>query len=260
MTWLSIVLVGVGLADLVRASESRRSRMAAHVVAPVTVAATAALSGVHAWPDVIALLLALLGVAGWIELSARTQAHGRHALRSLGVLVATLAGLLAFSGAASDADGPLGRWLAWADLPGTGTPDPARVLLLVGLVLFDIATANVIVRLVLLAIGALRPDQVTAPKTPQPADRLKGGRLLGPMERLVILGLGLAGEFGAAGLVIAAKGLLRFPELQAAGRAVNTGDPARPAGHGIDDVTEYFLVGSFVSWLLALVSLGVAVL
>lgn len=256
MTWLSILLIGAGLADLVRASESRRSRMAAHVVAPVTVATTAALSGVHAWPDVVALLLALVGVAAWIELSARTQANGRHALRALGALAATLAGLLAFSGAASDPAGPLGRWLVWADLPGSGTPDVARTLLLLGLTLLNIATANVIVRLVLLAIGALRPEQVTAPKTPQPADRLKGGRLLGPMERLVILGLGLAGEFGAAGLVVAAKGLLRFPELQAAGRAVNSGDPARPAGHGIDDVTEYFLVGSFVSWIVALASLS----
>ena len=88
----------------------------------------------------------------------------------------------------------------------------------------QIFTANVIVRLVLLAIGALRPDSLTTalrtPSSPptQPADRLKGGRLLGPMERLVILGLGVAGELGAAGLVIAAKGLLRFPEIQAAAR------------------------------------------
>ena len=50
---------------------------------------------------------------------------------------------------------------------------------------------------------------------PQPSDQLRGGRLLGPMERVLILGLGLAGQLTAAGLVIAAKGLIRFPELQA---------------------------------------------
>ena len=62
------------------------------------------------------------------------------------------------------------------------------------------------------------------------------------MERLVILGLGLAGEYGAASIVIAAKGLLRFPEIQAAAL------PPPPSSRvGIDDVTEYFLVGSFVS-------------
>ena len=47
---------------------------------------------------------------------------------------------------------------------------------------------------------------------------------------------------------VAAKGLLRWPELQAA-RAEGRGGP------GIHAVTEYFLVGSFVSWMLALGSL-----
>ena len=36
---------------------------------------------------------------------------------------------------------------------------------------------------------------------------------LGPLERLFILGLGLAGNLTAAAIVVAAKGLLRFPEL-----------------------------------------------
>ena len=85
------------------------------------------------------------------------------------------------------------------------------------------------------------------------------------MERLVILGLGVAGEFGAAGLVIAAKGLLRFPEIQAAARTATATPLPRPNGAyaggpaGIDDITEYFLVGSFVSWLIALGSLALTV-
>ena len=224
----------------------------------------------------MALVLGLGGAAAWIELSGRAQATGRQAVRALAVLGVTLAGLVAFSGAASTAGGPLGSWLRWADLPGPVPTDVGRVLLLAALALFNVATANIIVRLVLLAIGALRPDQASAPPQPQAADRLKGGRLLGPMERLVILGLGLAGEFGAAGLVIAAKGLLRFPEIQASARSgapslgvggtAGSANPALPSGAtggrtgpvGIDDVTEYFLVGSFVSWLLALVTLAVA--
>ena len=48
-----------------------------------------------------------------------------------------------------------------------------------------------------------------------------------------------------AGLVVAAKGLLRFPELQAAAR--------NDATH-VDEVTEYFLVGTFTSLLVALAS------
>ena len=77
-----------------------------------------------------------------------------------------------------------------------------------------------------------------------PAEQLKGGRLLGPMERVLILGLGLAGQLTAAAIVIAAKGLLRWPELQ-----------SKPEQVRIHRLTEYFLVGSFVSWLVALSSL-----
>ena len=47
--------------------------------------------------------------------------------------------------------------------------------------------------------------------------------------------------------MIAAKGLIRFPELQA-----KRDDSTSVDGVGIDAVTEYFLVGSFVSWLVAL--------
>ena len=264
MTWLSIVFIGLGVGDLVRSSSWPRARLVAHVTTPVVVAVVAVLSGVYAWPDVVALVLALVVAAGWMELSRHTQRTGHGALAALGAFGLLVAGLIGFSGAASAPGGALASWLSWADLPGATTPSPARLLVLAGLVAFNIATANVIVRLVLLAIGALRPDLVAA-SVPTPArapagqsvDRLKGGRLLGPMERLVILGLGLAGEFGAAGIVIAAKGLLRFPEIQAAARSNAAGGyPGGPAG--IDDVTEYFLVGSFVSWLIALASLALA--
>ena len=44
--------------------------------------------------------------------------------------------------------------------------------------------------------------------------------------------------------MVAAKGLLRWPELQA--RRDDTEGP------GIDEVSEYFLLGSFASWLWAL--------
>jgi hypothetical protein len=282
VTWLSIALAGIGVGDVLRSTSWRRGRVAGHAAAPVVIVALALLAGMHVWPDLLALVLAAAAGAAWAELSRRTQMTGRGALAPLAVFATIVVGLLAFSGAASPAGGALATWLAWADLPGHGPLPAARVLLLLGLVLFNVATANIIVRLVLLTIGALRPSDVTnanaaaaaaaslsgraaPPTSGQPSDRLKGGRLLGPMERLVILGLGVAGEFGAAGLVIAAKGLLRFPEIQAAARTAN-GDPAAAANGayaggpaGIDDITEYFLVGSFVSWLIALGSLALTV-
>ncbi|HET7399837.1 MAG TPA: hypothetical protein VFJ94_15070 [Intrasporangium sp.] len=275
MTWISVLLVGLGVADLVRAGPA--PRWSGHAAGLATVVAVALLTQLTSTADVLALALCSLTVTGWIELSRRTQTTGRAAWAPLTVVLGALALLVGFSGFASRPDGALGAWLRWADLPGAAAGvAPGRVLLLAGLMLLNLATANVLVRLVLLAVGAMRPDAVRASAGPQAADRLKGGRLLGPLERLVILGLGLAGEYGAASVVIAAKGLLRFPEIQAAGRqpgdprspgaagaigAIGAASPPgrRPGGPvGIDDVTEYFLVGSFVSWLIALVSLAVA--
>jgi hypothetical protein len=69
------------------------------------------------------------------------------------------------------------------------------------------------------------------------------------MERLFIVGLGLGGQLGAASIVVAARSIIRFPELSA----------QRKGGEGstaIDEVTEYFLVGSFASWLLAMAGLA----
>ena len=67
--------------------------------------------------------------------------------------------------------------------------------------------------------------------------RLRGGRYIGPMERVLMAALGLAGAFHVIGAVMAAKGIVRFPEISRGG-----GD-----GHQ----AEEFLVGSLTSWLLA---------
>ena len=76
---------------------------------------------------------------------------------------------------------------------------------------------------------------------PPPAARasvLKGGRLIGPLERLLVFALTLTGAYTLLAAVIAAKGIVRFPEISRDGE---NGDRA-----------EYFLVGSMVSWVTAL--------
>lgn len=107
----------------------------------------------------------------------------------------------------------------------------SRVALTVvaGVLLLQLSTANLVIRMVLDAVGV----PATAGEK-----RLKGGRLLGPMERVLLVGLGLAGELGAAAIVVAAKGLLRYPELRRSGE-----------DEGPTDLSEYFLIGSFASWL-----------
>ncbi len=117
--------------------------------------------------------------------------------------------------------------------------------MLAGVVLLQLVTGNQLVRLVLGSVGAVRPVG-----EPQPSDRLKGGRLLGPMERLLIVGLGLSGQIATASAVVAAKGIIRFPELSAHRK--------EGTGSNIDEVTEYFLVGSFASWLVAMGGLALA--
>lgn len=97
--------------------------------------------------------------------------------------------------------------------------------------LLQLSTGNVLVRLLLDAVGV---PAATNEK------QLRGGRLLGPMERLFLLLLTSAGQLGAGAVVVAAKGLLRWPELK------------RSTESGPTDVSEYFLIGSLASWLLAL--------
>jgi hypothetical protein len=51
--------------------------------------------------------------------------------------------------------------------------------------------------------------------------------------------------------VVAAKSIIRFPEINAQKAREN-------GGIGIDEVTEYFLVGSFASWIVALGGLALS--
>jgi hypothetical protein len=110
-----------------------------------------------------------------------------------------------------------------------------EIVLVVGVGLFQLSSANILVRLLLDAIGV--PAATNEKK-------LKGGRVLGPMERLFIILLGHSGQLGAAAVVVAAKGLLRYPELQRTARE-----------EGPTDLSEYFLIGSFTSWLVAIAGL-----
>ena len=158
------------------------------------------------------------------------------------VLGTSIAALILLSGWGSDVGGLVGHWTVWVGLDVSAS----RVLMVVGVLLVQLATANQVVRLVLGSVGAVKPAG-----QPQASDQLKGGRLLGPMERLLIVGLVLAGQLTMASAVVAAKSIIRFPEISA--KRDREGNPERV---GIDDVTEYFLVGSFVSWLMALGSLA----
>ncbi|MEP9383025.1 hypothetical protein [Nocardioides sp. KR10-350] len=231
MSWLAILLVGLGVTDLVRSV--RRVAVVPECVGAGAAVLLGLLCELTEWRDALAYVVVAAVVVAWGRTSRLPGTRAAVPLALLGT--ALVAGLL-LAPWAPDVTGPVADWLQRAPWLGLATADPAHTLLVLGGVLVQLSTGNVVVRLVLEATGAQPPQR--------PGQRsLKGGRLLGPMERLVILGLGLAGHVTAASLVIAAKGLVRWPELQS---FRDTDEPS------IDEVTEYFLVGSFVSWLTSL--------
>jgi hypothetical protein len=239
MSWIAVLLVAVACTDL--AHSVRPVRRLPELIGASVAIVTGLLAGLTDLVDVLALLAIGLAVLAWGASVTRGFGRGQAWLPLLVLAVAVVLAL-GLSGLASPAGGLVGRWLDSTPLPLLGGLDADRFLLVLGAAGVQMSTGNVLVRLVLAATGTVNParhGEVDDPET-----QLKGGRLLGPLERLFILGLGLAGELTAAAIVIAAKGLLRFPELSSRREQVR-----------IHQLTEYFLVGSFVSWLVALGSL-----
>ena len=236
MSALAVMLIAMGIADVCRDFRARGCRCPS---ARSSWLAVAALSALWHFGDIALLIVAAAATVVWRMLCRRAERTGRQVIAPLLIFFAAAAVLIALSGWGSPVDGVFARWMSWTPLP-LGAVSPTQLLMAIGVVLLQLMTGNQLVRLVLGSVGAVRPAG-----EPQPSDRLKGGRLLGPMERLLILGLGLGGQIAAASAVVAAKSIIRFPEINA--------QKARENGTiGIDDVTEYFLVGSFASWIVAL--------
>jgi hypothetical protein len=253
MSVLAAWLVGVALADLVRGGDRFRGRgirTASAVIAAVVTVVVGLLAGLAHGSSLLLLLVGAGLAVAWVLLSNRALGTDTGSGVAVTVLGLGAAVPLLLSGLTCPAAGPLAAWLDWTTVPQLRDLSADRFLLLSGVFLAQLSTGNALVRLVLASIGAIRPQGL-----PQPSDRLRGGRLLGPLERVFILGLGLAGQVTAAGIVIAAKGLIRWPELRITAR--DLGDE-REDHVSIDAVTEYFLVGSFVSWLLAMGALWLA--
>jgi hypothetical protein len=230
-------LLVVGVCDLLRAARDTTSvgRRVLLVLAGLAALLFVAVSSRFppAWWGTVGACW-LLGLAAWVltsSLALDPSSSHRHRWRA-GAFCCFAAplGLLVLVGARPLPSSALWSWLA--DRTLVGSVGGAVFVTHLGVALALLSTSNVLVRLVLDAVGV-----------PAVANerQLRGGRLLGPMERLFLLGLAAMGQVAAGGVVVAAKGLLRYPELQRSGR-----------DQGATDVSEYFLIGSFASWLLAL--------
>jgi hypothetical protein len=215
MSVLAVLLATIGVGDLVR-----RWKIGAGVL--VAVAGLLLLGA--GWHTLWLTVLLGLVLVVWV-VAARHDSSAGVALLGAAVVL-----LVVSSGWWSLGDAPAQGW--YDDLPVPRLVDVPldRAALGLGVVLFLWTASNVVVRRVLQATG----PQVLA----QGAD-LKGGRVLGPLERWFVLACALSGNLAAIAIVVAAKGILRFPEI------------SRDSTDGLR--AEYVLVGSFVSWGLALV-------
>jgi hypothetical protein len=248
MIAVGIWLVSIGLADLVaglsgepKAGPRSIGGIATGVVAPVVLGLAA---GARASTLLFLTLLTGLTTALWIVL--RRDASRMSAVKALAALLFLLASFAAVSVFGAErvssfgGDPLLARGVHHLPFPLVAGASLERVLFVTGVLTMLFATSNAIVRLVLTAMGT---------KFSNAEQRLRGGRVIGPLERVLIFGLGLAGQATAAALVIGAKGLLRYPELNG---LRNEPGAAGPPARTIDVVTEYLLIGSLTSWLLAL--------
>jgi len=214
MTGLAVLLASVGAADL-----SPRWK---HLVGVVVAVAGALALGVG-WHTTWLALICIVVLVIWLDAAEQQRPAG------IVVLGIAAVGLVLASTGDIIGEVPLQDWYDDLPVPGLADVPLDRAALAVGVLLFLGTAANVVVRQ---ALGATGPQVLAEENT------LRGGRLLGPLERWLVFAFALSGNLGALGALVAAKGILRFPEI------------SRDQPDGMR--AEYVLVGSFVSWALAL--------
>ena len=262
MILLACLLGALGLADLTRARSGGTGRLwLAAVVAIAAFLLGSIGSGQHWWWSPIAAA----AIIAWLLTTRESDGSHRAGYWAVGGLAAAIVAAFVWGPLLPPVSGPIVDWYHSLPYAALGAVSYVSFALTIGGALFLIETANVIVRLALrgeksrtaevLAAEASAPPLVVetrrawwrkAPEpaeaaTPEPAPaftELKGGRFIGPLERLFLLALVLAGAFTAVAAIVAAKGIIRFPEI------------SKDAVGG--SKAEYFLVGSFASWALVL--------
>lgn len=216
MIGLATLLAAVGLADLVR----RGSLVVGTVVAVVLPLLLGA-----GWHTLWLAPVTAAVVAAWLAAADRRSRAGTATLAVAAVL------LLLASPGLDERTSPLDGWYADLPVPGLAGVPLDHAALALGVLVFLTTAANVVVRQALAAVG---PTLLAQEQT------IAGGRLLGPLERWLVFAFAVGGHLGALGALVAAKGILRFPEISR----------DQPEGSR----AEYVLVGSFVSWTLALLT------
>lgn len=247
----AILLVLIGSADLARSGiSSTLGRVVAIVIAWLAVILLATLGlGIAVWWVAIPVLLAVAWLATTTTSIDRRTAPG--IVPAVGVLLSLVAFLI-WDRTSLGMSGFIVDWHAGVVSAVISSLSLAALAVAVGVTLFAVESANLVVR------AALRPATAASKPVIMPGSRspwwkrtaapalavadLRGGRLIGPVERVLIIALTLAGALPIVAGLIAAKGIVRFPEIS------NDGAGGSKA--------EYFLVGSLVSWAIAVAGAG----
>ncbi|MFG6403292.1 hypothetical protein [Microbacterium sp. P04] len=230
MIAVGLILGAIGLADAFRPLLAPRRQWIVLAAIAVVVFVVGLVAGSPA-----AAVLALVCAALWVwlvPLGGRSRAGFWPA-----VGLAVVCALCLALGSGEPTAGVLSS--TWRLHSPVGPVSLDQSILVLGIVVFLLESANAVVRVALAEEGVETPaDPDHDPGIAESPSSLKGGRLIGPIERVIVLSLTLATAYPLLAAFIAAKGIVRFPEIS---RDSGTGNRA-----------EYFLIGSLVSWLQAL--------
>jgi len=256
MILLAVLFASLGVADLVRSRLSpKRTTWLAALLGIVALLLGVAGVGLDWWWSPIGAL----ALIGWLVATREGSGLHRSGYWAIGALVLVVVAAVVFGPALGSPSGALVDWYGSLPYAALASVSFTTFALTVGGLLFLFETSNVIVRLALRAERSEpQPTPAPAPPVVAPARRwwqragpvrvepeapafteLKGGRFIGPLERVFLLALVISGQFTAIAAIVAAKGIIRFPEIS---KDVPGGSKA-----------EYFLVGSFASWALVVV-------
>lgn len=231
--WIAALLfLTIGLSDLARSRDNAWGPWNLILCFAVGIAPLAVLTVTGAFPAPWFVGGAVLLLA-WYFSTVRGLVPDRFAIVPVLVLGAVVGAVLAFPRLTPEVPQDLANW--YTDLPYwfiAATP-PDRAALLVAYSVFLISSANRIVTAVLSLAG---------PRVRDSSQTIRGGRIIGPIERLFIFWMAIAGQVLALAVIVAAKGILRYPEISERDRS------GKGETKGV--LAEYVLIGSLASWSL----------
>ena len=241
MIILAILFAALGVADAVRTWH--RGYPWSFVAAAAVILAIGLTSNAGWW-----MTLDAAALVGWLVLT-RPRASRRAGYWALALLAAVIIAIVLLGGLLPVASGPLPEWYAQLPYAALAAVPFTSFAVAIGGVLLLNETANVIVRIALTRMTVDAPTVGASvertsrgwrrkPVPLPPVAVLRGGRAIGPLERLFLFVLAVTGQFVAIAAVVAAKGIVRFPEIS-----------KDDAG---GSKAEYFLIGSLTSWATVL--------